>query len=298
MKNLVILMLICFSSIIAIAQNSESKPFIRANAFQLSHGMEFQSYSNSQSFSDFKAFANAPSLFSNDLNGYEGNNYNTSYLTSNSEVMLGLQFRNKNQTYNPNRELQIGFGFGSYIGNSFSFHKENKTRIDTLVSTQTNETYFQDSITNMYQNYDHKAEMIYLNLKYVFKTDVKKRFYGYAGIGMKLGFSVNSSISSSYSESSKLTYDLDDYHDSYYVPFNGYKIEGQSTKGPSVFLTNMQIKYGVNFRVSNTHNFWNHWNVFLENGTGIDYLQTGSDSFINIGNNVQLGFRYCLHELG
>jgi hypothetical protein len=270
--------------------------FVKLNSFQLSNGIAYDTYFSAPSFDNFKKLSHDQSIFDMDLSTFQENHSNMHpHLRTSFEANIGLVFKNKEGNYNPQRELQLGFGFGSYSANAYNFHKQENYRIDTLTSSSTGDMIFVDSIIQEGHYFRHQADLVHVSAKMLFKSDTKKRVYAYVGPGVSLGFSINSEIMYSHREGSYYSNTLSSYHPPYMN--GGFIFGGQIAKADPVLSIAGELKTGINFRFSNQHDFWKHWNVFAEYGIGLNYTQVGKNNGgTEIGNHLQLGLRYTLKE--
>lgn len=298
MKKNIFILILLFVFASSYAQEQSKQPFVRLSSFQISQGIGVQNIDHSVSFEDFKKISSDQDIFNRDLSDYNTNTLfgNNSFVMPHFEALAGFQFLNKNKSYNPQRELQIGIGFGQYQIDGFSFFKHEAFATDTFVSG-TGEQIIRDSIRNYHQYYDHYADMMTISVNYMFKSNTTKRLYAYTGIGLRTGFSLNSVVESGYHESERSEIrENNSLHG--HISYWGYDNEDSeydNRDAHSIFTANLHLQFGLNMRISNKREFWKHWNVYTNYGIGLNYMDAGPDfSSTGIGHNIQFGVRYTL----
>lgn len=323
MKKAVILISLVLFIGFTNAQDVNSKhPLFKVTSFSSSIGFSGAMTSNTDAdYYELKGAVENPDLFvdiseftnsgngwnSNGMyfNGYGSYGYYSGGSGNGSVVFnLGLTpYCKKLGKYRDNRELRISVGSNFGTRNSFNYYDNNTFVIDTFQSVNGNGVFYADS--SIRNDYYYSLDFTEMNfgLSYIFKTDVNRRVHFYAGIGIKYGIAIRSTVS----------YSHNTYKSVYYYNENDKPLEGGSfyygnynnnsytdsysttkLKNPMQFVR-AYIPIGFSLRLSNkTSSFFNHVNLYTELNPGVEFQIISSDkTYVNpyIG-AAFIGFNY------
>lgn len=164
-------------------------------------------------------------------------NYND-YTNGSSIMSASFNFKLLNKstnTYRKNVIARLGVSFLSVQDLYASWNKVNGNNIlDTLVSSQTGQTYFLDSVSENDIHLDYSSSQLRIDGSLIIRTNPNENVYFYTGIGATIGASVSAkthvSSSSIYErklDSTQVNY-TNDYH-IYPSEINYYSINSWSS---------------------------------------------------------------------
>lgn len=231
-------------------------------------------------------------LRSNMLNPFRiGMQYSTSNTRYSNQVgiMAGWNIAQKHKS-KLSHQLRTGFSFGSYQLNlEGSKHLETRIHVDTLVSSQTGNSYFIDSVFNQHSSLNHNANMLNLDISYIVRLESQRKFSVFTGLGLQAGFSLQNFMSSDYHESSY----VEDYPNINRFAYRGNRysssaVESETRNLGSTNTYRMFVPIGLNYRLSNKSFLLKHINLFATYNIGIEF-----NRFEGISNNT--GFYQSFH---
>lgn len=154
---------------------------------------QFSQYFNlSSSLDDFQKLAPESVILNSDLSEYENQNFGTSSGSSSGfSVLLGFKLKDSSGEFNNRRILRVGFSYGYNQSLYYNLTKSDRTTIDTLVSIQTGEEFYIDSVSSETISMDYSSHVFMLDASLVFKTDADARWSLYGGVGISLGLNLN-----------------------------------------------------------------------------------------------------------
>jgi hypothetical protein len=306
MKKLTVLLICLFLFIgLSNAQDKNSKqPLFKVTSFSTSIG--FAGAITSDSDDDYYSLKNAssdPDIFV-DIDGMEnqssqwsyGNDfdYNMDYHSGSGNgsflVNLGLTpYSKKLGQFNDKRELRFSLGGNFGTRNTFTYYDNNAFVIDTFQSATTGEIIYADSSIRKYYHYTLEFSEINFGVSYLFKTDVKRTFHFYAGIGANYGIALKSEVLLD-ENAYRSVYYYNQYNkpsDDEYTTYDD-QVEMTSTS----LSTNLEgtmhfvrafIPIGVSLRLSKKPtSFFNDVNLYSEWNPGIELqILSGEKTYAN-----------------
>ncbi len=245
------------------------------------------------SLTDFKMLAPQSVLLNSDFSDYSSSSlYESSQAHS---IMLGLKFRDKEDpSKESNSQLRIGLSyFSGTTRGSFYKDSERKT-FDTLVSNQTGQVYYIDSITSESTSLDYSTEQLRFEGSLLFSTDQAARWSFFTGIGFSAGLSINAQTDvnkfiTAYKEINGKTY---------YTGENLYSDvtrDNEVFRNKSNFGASAYIPIGIDFRIGKNGGLCKRTHLFYEirpniNITTIPELRTYASTNIQHG----IGLKFSL----
>lgn len=281
---------------IGFGQTNQDKPVkkMRISDFYVHTGMSFQTNVYG-SILDYRALAPQSDL-TTDLSG--SNLYRTSIVSGRTSlsIMMGIQFSDKEKSfYKANPKLRLGFTFSpgkSFYGGSF---KENRFPFDTLVSSQTGENIYIDSVITESNGVFYNSDQIRLNASLIFSTNPEKRWALYSGIGVTAGISLNQNTTVSYSKNGR-TDEVQAINPNMHSNITGYSTTyesiSESYRNKTNFGFSAYIPVGVDFRIGNKREFWKRTHLFFEFQPAVDVTSVPElKTYTNLRFNSGLGLR-------
>lgn len=219
---------------------------------------------------------------------FDNNGYNTSSAQLTFTGLIGIKFRNKERTdYKTNPILRLGIHTGSGGNSSNYFSNNNRTPYDTLISLQTGEEFYIDSITNEFLSFNYTSRQIRLDASLILSIRPEKRWSFFYGLGFNFGVSYFSETTLSYNKSSSIDGEI--FESSYYNftsnPISNYnERKTQATN----FGYSIYTPLGLNFRLGKKGGKWEKTLLYYEirplvNVTSIPQLQVLTSSGVQQG---------------
>jgi hypothetical protein len=202
-------------------------------------------------------------------------------------VMIPLgSMKPLNGKLQPMGGVTLGIGTGPFSGTSWS--RYNEFPYDTLISSQTGQQYFIDSINWKYQSKEYTASAVMIGLKIMLQTTLQKRWSMSFGGAVRYGFSYDRKVTATRGESS--------YYESitpYYsqTMYSGSS-ESQSTKGPASSLFWVSAPVEVNYRLGKRKH-WQYMSLAIEGSIGSrTYWISGYGSATSLTYSAAVGLKY------
>jgi hypothetical protein len=164
--------------------------------------------------------------------------------------------------------LRLGVSYFSTTLLSTDFNKEDRKTYDTLISSQTGQTVYADSvITKMYNMY-YSSEQLRLDASLIFRTNPESRWSLFTGIGITAGVSVKASTNIEYSGSDSNEFR---YMNGNISTQNWWKTsKTESHKNKNNVTASAFVPIGVDFRLGSKREFWKKIHLFYEMRPGIN----------------------------
>lgn len=295
--HLIPFILACFSYLSASAQGSTSA----GGKFQISdlyvQGGVFSERNSIGSQTEFMELAPGSNLLAQNYAGFTP--YSGSYTTGSSylSVQLGMNFRNP-QTGNlrKNPQLRLGLTYHQTSPLMGGFYSWEQKPWDTLVSTQTGQQYYVDSVTSRDANFWYSGKQIKADASLLFRTNPARRWSLFAGLGLAAGFTFNAKTTIEYS-THRRTQAYYNPRSFIYFPYDPSDSESQTeefSNRPS-WVFSGSAPMGFDFRIGKKQAFWQKMHLFYElrpsfNLFGVPDLSTLSNLSLQqgIGLRVEL----------
>ena len=295
MKNTTLILLFLSMISLSYSQDEGHKSF-KVSSFNISLGTSRALLSSSISdYNNLKGMVEDPEIFI-DPNDFSENYFNQNLSNAfSTKIQIGITpYSQKKGVLNKNREIRIGIGMNSGTRRSFSFIETETIVIDTFYSVNGNPNIYKESYSSTDYTYSEKYTELNFNIAYLFKTDVEKRAYFYAGLGAEYGITLQSYISLNHVKTTATIYNPTETYPYGNDSFSGsIYLDGRSNQtnliSPTHFIR-AHFPIGINFRISNNNAFFKHLNIYSEISPGIEY-QMASNNFSYI--NPYLGVAIC-----
>jgi hypothetical protein len=292
---LAFVVVISISSVAAQANKEDStKKRMRITAFNIDFG--FSASNPVLTVNDYFKMKNTAvdqSQFISNPEDYSLNSYSGSGGSFVPSISLGFTpYSKKRGEHNYNREFRIKLGGSFGSGRSFFFSQNETFPYDTLTSAIGNPDIYIDSVYFHNISYVENISEINIGMSYLFKTNAKKRWYLYAGVGAEYGFAFQDYVTIDDDEG---YYGTRTNNNNNNFNNNNYSYNSTKTKLTSnTHFVRMYIPLGINFRIANNNNFFKHVNIYSQFSPGIEFqIVTSVETYTNpyIGIAV-IGFRY------
>jgi hypothetical protein len=297
MKKTILLLAL---TVVAFTQNNSlAQKAISLTEFSLQSGFTSPS-GNQQPFgaTEFNLLAPNSSILNQDLSGfdqYQNFIFNRGGNNRNYGIYVGLKLNNFNKNnFLKAPVIRLGLNQESFRITGTSFYNEIKTPYDTLISSQTGNATYVDSVTSTSIGMDYYSNKLAFDAAIIFQTTDTYRFAFHSGIGFNAGLTynnrteINKSISSStmsYGSNS-----MSSYYSSYYGGYGDYQRESITNKNG--FFFSAYVPLGIDFRLGKNREFWKHVNLFLESRPSINFQsvpEVGTQTTMRFSGN--LGFK-------
>ncbi|MCH8330329.1 MAG: hypothetical protein IH946_02945, partial [Bacteroidetes bacterium] len=151
------------------------------------------------SLADAKKLAPRSLLLNNDMKDFTESSVYIMRKNSRPSAMLGMQFRDKQETTSKLNTL-LRLGLSSFSGIIFTgdLFKDDVHAYDTLTSVQTGQTTYTDTLKIEGYTWYYSFEQLHVDGSLIFRTNPEARWSLFAGLGVIMGFSVNTNTEINY----------------------------------------------------------------------------------------------------
>jgi hypothetical protein len=282
------------------AQEQPTTKLLKKLSFQdisIQRGHSKELFSTTTTLADFQKLAPQSVLLNNSLNSQAYVDAN--YFSQNSmfSVMAGFKF-NQTQQKRDNFFPSLRLGVTYLPSTSLTGYLNQKQFLayDTLTSSKTGQTVYQDSINSRYYQMTYFSNQLRFSGALLFSTNPKARWMLYSGIGLSAGFSLNAHTSISYSEYTDFQTRYPDSTTSGYSFYGNYVKNSDKTetfKNKTNLGASLYIPFGIDFRIGKKREFWQNTHFFYEAKLGVNITSIPSiGTFTNLNIQQGLGLRY------
>lgn len=265
---------------------------VRIKELTLLSGMLAQK-SDNMGLHDFSLLAPNSALLKQNFSGFSQDRGMAMNGNSTCSILMGMHFYDKNEKQKPSPLLRVGLTY--FSGNSLNgnLYRQDRSRFDTLTSSQTGETLYVDSVYQKNCSMNYNYEQLHLDVSLLFKTNPEARWSLFAGIGCNAGMSFQSHTDIYYNdfawtETSMQTSTAQFQHVTQHNGINNGQYESfanASNFGGSIF-----VPLGVDFRIGKKSEFWKRLHLLYEVRLGMHYI-----SIPELGSSINAG---ALHSIG
>lgn len=216
--------------------------------------------------SEFEKLIPGSVLLQQNMAGYQENFYSYLETTGNFGVLVGMQLRDKSgQAYRSNPTLRAGFQCGSGVYFSAGKYMESTSIVDTLISQQTGQMYFVDSINTRSYSASYYSQQLRLDVSLLFGASSEARWSLYGGLGLTAGISLNAVSEISYGEFAAQRIAIGQGNSS--VRYSNQRVldsksEQFKNKANTAFCG--YVPLGVDFRIGKRRPFWKQVHLIYE----------------------------------
>ena len=284
---------VLFVSVSTFSQElpKEKSKKITISEFHLQNGFLMNSMIRG-SLNDFNTLAPSSSLLKNDFSDYN-ESYEMGRMTNTYHAFyLGLRFNNQEKNnFLDNPVLRLGFNYASSNSLSAHYSQEIRTPYDTLISSQTGQSFYVDSVHLKNYHMGQKMDQLRIDAALIFQTNQDLRFSFFAGIGISAGMSLKSEIEINYDESNTIE-SLGEINSESYDSNDDYSSKREIYTTKNIAGATAYVPFGINLRLGKKREFWKHVNLYMEsraalNITSIPELKT----YTTVGLSNSLGLK-------
>lgn len=247
---------------------------------------------------EFQALAPQSVLLNKTFTGLSISDNISSGTNTMFSAAVGIQFRDKEGTgYKKNPQLRLGVTYTSGTLLSGSVYANTQKRYDTLVSAQTGQKMYLDSVTTRFGNMSYTSEQLRLDAALIFRTNPAARWSLYGGLGLTAGMSLNSTTNVYYNKTSRAVTSNENGTTSSitYYPANYNSGTAESFRNKPNFAFSTYIPIGVDFRVGKNNPFWRQVHLFCEfrpsvNMTAIPAFGTLTNTYLQQSLGVRISW--------
>ena len=221
-------------------------------------------------FNEFKSLAQGSELLRNDLTGFNTSDYSINNSTGAYNFLLGFRLKEKNSNkLKANPVFRLGFTYLQQMSLYKEYHRKETFAYDTLVSSQTGQEYYVDSVSDQNYYLENLSDVLALELSTNWSTRPDKRWSFFGGVGISGGLSLNSVTNISYQRRSKLESGNDgDFNISNSGKgFFESKDEMYTNKANSFYAAFFPV--GINWRIGKRSEFLRKAHLFMEFRPGV-----------------------------
>lgn len=179
---------------------------------------------------------------------------------------LGLQIRDdETGGYRQNMLLRLGLQAQTIQISGNYARIEERIRIDTLISNSNGGMTYIDSMNTASANISQRADMLNLDVSFIFQTDRSKQWSLYGGGGISLGASVNAFTEVNHRND--VSYDFSGEYVSgsmIFYEFLNWQNEYERFKNKINLASVLYLPMGVDMRLGNHKEFWKRLHLFYE----------------------------------
>jgi hypothetical protein len=267
----VVLVVMCYSSLLAQEEPPKKINRISITDFYFQPGLFSQANTISE-LSEFKTLAPQSTLLKGNLSDYNqsgGFNYSVNSILT---VMLGFKFSDKQKTrYKPNPLLRLGISYFSGTSLTGGLYKETRKPYDTLISAQTGQITYIDSVIKRTIGMYYISQQLRLDGSFIYRTNPEARWSLFAGIGITAGLSINANTTIYYNKYDILqTRSSNDNLNSTNAYSNSNNGKTESFRNKTNLGFSAYIPAGVDFRIGKKREFWKRTHLYYELRPGIN----------------------------
>jgi hypothetical protein len=224
------------------------------------------SRSTTLQMSDFLKLHPESQILKEDMSGYIDSYYGYFETVNTFGVLVGMKIRDKNgQSFRKNPTLRLGVNYGSGVYFSANKYFESRAVVDTLVSQQSGQMYYTDSINVRAYGASYNSDQLRIDLSLLYGTNADARWSFYGGFGITSGISLFASTETAYSET---TYErtLFGQGGQYAIHTNSNREELRRERinnKTNVSFTGY-VPLGLDFRIGKKRPFWKQVHLIYE----------------------------------
>lgn len=286
-RPLITICVVLVSTSGCFGQEKYSQGFRLADIYFLAGGGPI--WSDVGTINDFKLLSPNSEILNQDLTDFDVNgNFGS---TSATLIAAGVGFYLPKKSESPANKmravLRIDLTYRYMDVLSFGITRSDQTTIDSLVSFETGETFYVDSISTVTISGDLWTNVVYLGASVLFYTNPEARWSFFAGIGFGAGFGFHTASNNALFERSSRSPFYQKRDDE-----NSFGVTTEQFEQGSGFASEIYLPFGVDFKLGD-HKVWNRMHIAYQmrpavSVTSIDAL----DTFIQPGLSHGVMMRY------
>ncbi|HRH66004.1 MAG TPA: hypothetical protein PLU53_06890 [Bacteroidia bacterium] len=225
---------------------------------------------NQENLEDFRSLAPESDLLKSRTWDAAENFRNPARIKGIFSVQVGVRFNDKEKSkLKSNPLLRLGATY--FAGTVFraGFEQSDLKSSDTLISGQTGQQIFIDSVTQSDINMKYRTEQIRFDVSLLFQTNRQARWSLYGGFGITAGISINAQTMINLKEYGSTEIKYSDGSSSTHSYFSE-KLNKETFRNKSNTAFSFYIPLGVDFRIGRRNEFWKKTHLFYEMRPGIE----------------------------
>lgn len=276
MRNSLLVSLLGMSSIVMAQESESSWKFTEASVFT---GIGVQM---SQMFTekDLAEWSENDPWITQDFTGYS--QFGGLNSTSSSQFSANLGFR-KTGIHNPS--FRVGISYKRLNSQVFGRYQEWSGPYDTLVSSQTGQQYYIDTVRIRSVSAYWGADVLALDGAYILQTDLTRRWSFYGGIGLQAGILFNQELQlarmETFSETG-ITHEMD------------VELEQRNYRMNTGFSSTVYLPLGIDFRIGKKRPLWQQVHLVYELRPSLSFQTMSSVSVVSPGVTQHFGLRITI----
>lgn len=289
MKKVLLVTLIFFSAYV-YGQDSIRLGMFNPKQVSLAKGV-FAHWSYYNTMEELRQLAPGSQLLNNDLQNFRSSTYSQLEPLDAYSLSLGFRLRNKeNNSLRNNPVLRLGFTYISQLGSYRQYSERTETPFDTLISQQTGQEYYVDSVSEKRYYAEYFSDILLIEMSAIWRTKAQKRWAFFGGVGIGAGLSLNANTEIAYTRRSWL--ETSQKEDLYYHN-NSHKTEEfelETFRNKTSSFYTVFFPLGVEWRVGKKSGFLRNVYLFYELRPGL--------SLLNIPETTSYAKTFIHHSIG
>ncbi len=276
-------------------------PKLKINSFNVLFNSELAPAPNF-SKNEILTLARGSVLVPKYFNKAENRDYSSLDLQNNVNLSFGVGLKSKKTgEIRANQAMNVGLQLTSLNNSLYSTFSSETIGTDTFKNNNGsgNQSIYTDTVKNKNFSSQFEAQILSLDVNYLFKSNTDRRFSFYTGIGFIAGLSLNSQVSSRYSEFTSVeTRSNNNQNSSYGYSRSRFSdtdvYESEVIGSTNMWYTSAYVPIGLTYRLGKTNQFWNKLTLGLDVRVGVNTLvyRDIEKSVLNASSKSGLRFSY------
>jgi hypothetical protein len=271
MKKLLLFFLVFYS---VTAMSQDSSRYRRINPMQISLTKGIFAHQNyHHTLGEIRKLAPGSQLLKNDLQNFSNPYYNSLEPLVAYSLSLGFRLRTRDgKSLASNPVIRAGFTYISQLGTYQQYVDKTESPYDTLVSQQTGQEYYVDSITEKRYYAEYFSDILLLEMSAIWRTKAQKRWAFFGGVGIGAGLSLNANTEIAYTRRAWLqTSSKEDFSYPNYTN-NNQEFELESFRNKTSSFYTVFFPLGIEWRLGKKNEFLRNVYLFYELRPGLSLL--------------------------
>ena len=276
MRNSLLVCLLGLSSVV-MAQESEKSWKFTETSVMTGIGVQMSPMFSEKDVADWSQ--NDPWIIQ-DFTGYQQFSGLNSTTSAQFSANLGLR---KTGIHNPS--FRVGITYKRLNSQVFGRFQEWSGPYDTLVSSQTGQQYYVDTVRMRSVSAYWGADVLALDGAYMLQTDLTRRWSFYGGIGLQAGILFNQELQLSRMETfseTGMTYEMD------------VELEQRNYRMNTGFSSTVYMPLGIDFRIGKKRPLWQQVHLVYELRPSLSVQSMSSVSVVSPGITQHFGLRITI----
>lgn len=276
MRNSLLVCLLGFSFSL-IAQESESNWKFTETNVMTGIGVQMSPLFNEK---DVAQWSKDDPWITQDFTGY--NHFSGLNRTTSSQFSAYVGFR-KESRFNP--VIRGGITYKRLNSQVFGRYQQWSGPYDTLVSSQTGQQYYVDTVRMRSVSAFWGADVLALDGSFILQTDLTRRWSFYGGMGLQAGIMFNQELQLTRMEmfsETNMTYEME------------VELEQRNYRMNTGFSSTVYLPLGIDFRIGKKRPLWQQVHLVYELRPSLSFQTMSSVSVVSPGITQHFGLRITL----